>query len=180
MGASERAPQPYPFADGHQDPTGLYHFAARYYDPNLGRFTTPDPSGQEKNPYLYAEGDPVNKIGPTGLAFLDVLGPAGDLIQAGQHLAERDTKALWGDVAGAVTEGGVATYCASAVVAAPLTLGASLGFGRWLLRGLMGCQPDCPDSLQLVRPLSEGRSFRAMKGDMTCVRLEFRCNGSHC
>uniref|UniRef100_UPI0005166658 RHS repeat-associated core domain-containing protein n=1 Tax=Streptomyces purpeochromogenes TaxID=1464077 RepID=UPI0005166658 len=115
-GTTEQVHQPYRFAGGYQDPTGLYHFAARYYDPNIGRFTTPDPSGQEKNPYLYAAGDPVN------------LGPAGDLIQAGQHLAEGDTKALWGDVAGAVTGGGVATYCASAVVAAPLTLGASLGF----------------------------------------------------
>ncbi|WP_237527860.1 RHS repeat-associated core domain-containing protein, partial [Streptomyces sp. SID337] len=41
--------------------------AARYYDPNIGRFTQPDPSGQEQNPYLYAEGDPVNRIDPTGL-----------------------------------------------------------------------------------------------------------------
>ncbi|MFJ6491426.1 RHS repeat-associated core domain-containing protein [Streptomyces californicus] len=45
----------------------MYHFAARYYDPNIGRFTTPDPSGQEENPYLYADGDPVNRIDPTGL-----------------------------------------------------------------------------------------------------------------
>ncbi|MFX4295404.1 RHS repeat-associated core domain-containing protein, partial [Streptomyces bohaiensis] len=33
----------------------------------MGRFTQPDPSCQEKNPYLYAEGDPVNRIDPTGL-----------------------------------------------------------------------------------------------------------------
>ncbi|WP_345984086.1 RHS repeat-associated core domain-containing protein [Streptomyces sp. DSS69] len=44
-----------------------HHFAARYYAPNIGRLTTPDPSGQEKNPYLYAEGDPVNRIDPIGL-----------------------------------------------------------------------------------------------------------------
>ncbi|MEV1049233.1 RHS repeat-associated core domain-containing protein [Streptomyces sp. NPDC049916] len=68
---SEQVPQPYRFAGGYQDPTGLYHFAARYYDPNIGRFTTPDPSGQEKNPYLYAEGDPVNLIDPSGLAACD-------------------------------------------------------------------------------------------------------------
>ncbi|MEU9673335.1 RHS repeat-associated core domain-containing protein [Streptomyces parvus] len=64
---AEQVPQPYRFAGGYQDPTGLYHFAARYYDPNIGRFTTPDPSGQEQNPYLYAAGDPVNRIDPTGL-----------------------------------------------------------------------------------------------------------------
>ncbi|UQA37836.1 RHS repeat protein [Streptomyces sp. HNA39] len=70
-GTSEQIPQPYRFAGGYQDPTGLYHFAARYYDPNIGRFTTPDPSGLEKNPYLYAAGDPVNTIDPTGLYSVD-------------------------------------------------------------------------------------------------------------
>nr|WP_232627224.1 RHS repeat-associated core domain-containing protein [Streptomyces alfalfae] len=64
---SEKTPQPYRFAGGYQDPTGLYHYAARYYDPNIGRFNSTDPSGQEQNPYLYAEGDPVNRIDPSGL-----------------------------------------------------------------------------------------------------------------
>ncbi|MFF7270468.1 RHS repeat-associated core domain-containing protein [Streptomyces cyaneofuscatus] len=78
---TEQVPQPYRFAGGYQDPTGLYHFAARYYDPNIGRFTTPDPSGQEKNPYLYAEGDPVNRIDPTGLLSLgEGLGLAGTVV----------------------------------------------------------------------------------------------------
>jgi uncharacterized protein RhaS with RHS repeats len=55
--------------------TDLYHYGARYYDPNIGRFTSPDPSGQEQNPYLYAEGDPVNRIDPNGLlSFGDVVG----------------------------------------------------------------------------------------------------------
>ncbi|WP_438817029.1 RHS repeat-associated core domain-containing protein [Streptomyces griseoflavus] len=50
------------------DPTGLYKMGHRYYDPTLGRFTQPDPSGQETNAYLYAAGDPVNNTDPTGLA----------------------------------------------------------------------------------------------------------------
>ncbi|WP_376741161.1 RHS repeat-associated core domain-containing protein [Streptomyces galbus] len=66
--SSEPVAQPYRFAGNYQDPTGLYHLKARYYDANIGRFTQPDPSGQEQNPYLYAEGDPVNRIDPTGLA----------------------------------------------------------------------------------------------------------------
>jgi RHS repeat-associated protein len=73
--ATETVPQPYRFAGGYQDVTGLYHFAARYYDPNIGRFTSSDPSGQEQNPYLYAEGDPVNRIDPSGLFSLgDAIG----------------------------------------------------------------------------------------------------------
>ncbi|WVU05534.1 RHS repeat-associated core domain-containing protein [Streptomyces prasinus] len=64
--SSEPVAQPYRFAGGYQDPTGLYHLQARYYDADIGRFTQPDPSGQEQNPYLYAEGDPVNRIDPNG------------------------------------------------------------------------------------------------------------------
>ncbi|MFF2222033.1 RHS repeat-associated core domain-containing protein [Streptomyces globisporus] len=93
---TEQVPQPYRFAGGYQDPTGLYHFAARYYDPNIGRFTTPDPSGQEQNPYLYAAGDPVNKIDPTGLlgfgSVVDGLFGAKDVAEIWQN--RNDPKAL--------------------------------------------------------------------------------------
>ncbi|WP_376767088.1 hypothetical protein [Streptomyces bohaiensis] len=50
----------------------------------MGRFTQPDPSGQEKNPYLYAEGDPVNRIYPTGLLSFD---DASDLASTAFSLA---------------------------------------------------------------------------------------------
>ncbi|OIV35263.1 hypothetical protein BIV57_22520 [Mangrovactinospora gilvigrisea] len=66
---SEQVPQPYRYAGGYQDPTELYHLGARYLEPYIGRFTQPDPSGQELNPYLYAAGDPTNNIDPTGLGF---------------------------------------------------------------------------------------------------------------
>ncbi|WLQ45218.1 RHS repeat-associated core domain-containing protein [Streptomyces laculatispora] len=126
---SETVAQPYRFAGGYQDPTGLYHFAARYYDPNIGRFTTPDPSGQEQNPYLYAEGDPVNRIDPNGLlSWGDGLGIAGDLITGISHLKDGDSTALWGDVLGVVAGGVAGMACESAVAAsAPATLGGSLG-----------------------------------------------------
>ncbi|MFF1306870.1 RHS repeat-associated core domain-containing protein [Streptomyces sp. NPDC058307] len=62
---TEAVPQPYRYAGTYLDPTGLYKMGARYCDPQLGRFTQPDPSAQEKNPYLYAGGDFVNDSDPT-------------------------------------------------------------------------------------------------------------------
>jgi RHS repeat-associated protein len=66
---TEAAPQPFRYSGSYLDPTGLYKMGARYYDPQIGRFTQPDPSGQEKNAYLYAGGDFINNIDPTGLAW---------------------------------------------------------------------------------------------------------------
>ncbi|MER6469747.1 RHS repeat-associated core domain-containing protein [Streptomyces collinus] len=78
--STEPVAQPYRFAGNYQDPTGLYHLKARYYDANVGRFTQPDPSGQEQNPYLYAEGDPVNRIDPSGLfSWSDALDIGSDV-----------------------------------------------------------------------------------------------------
>ncbi|WP_329060553.1 RHS repeat-associated core domain-containing protein [Amycolatopsis sp. NBC_01480] len=38
----------------------------RWYFPGWGRFTTPDPTGQEANHYAYAKDDPINRSDPTG------------------------------------------------------------------------------------------------------------------
>ncbi len=51
-----------------QDPTGLIHFGARYYDPTRGRFLSPDPIAYPipLNLYSYANGDPINFRDPSG------------------------------------------------------------------------------------------------------------------
>ncbi|WP_008406600.1 RHS repeat-associated core domain-containing protein [Streptomyces sp. SM8] len=116
-GTSEQMTQPYRFAGGYQDPTGLYHFAARYYDPNIGRFTSPDPSGQEKNPYLYAAGDPVNEIDPTGLLF------------------GIDLDIDWGCLASGLGAMGGGLAAAGTVLSAPATGGATLTATGTLLAG---------------------------------------------
>ncbi|WP_437099806.1 RHS repeat-associated core domain-containing protein [Streptomyces sp. enrichment culture] len=74
---TETVPQPYRYAGAYLDPTGLYKMGHRYYDPTLGRFTQPDPSGQETNPYLYAAGDPINFTDPAGLGFWDAVKRVG-------------------------------------------------------------------------------------------------------
>ena len=49
------------------DSSGLVHLRARYYSPSVGRFTQRDPSRLEANLYLYAGGNPVMNVDPSGL-----------------------------------------------------------------------------------------------------------------
>jgi RHS repeat-associated protein len=71
--------------------TDLYYNRARDYDPVLGRYIQADPIGLAggANPYLYANGDPVNGIDPLGLfdlrdavGFVPVLGSGLDAYDA--------------------------------------------------------------------------------------------------
>ncbi len=48
---------------GHpEDETGLVYMRARYYEPAIGRFISEDPAQDGVNWYLYADGNPVNKV----------------------------------------------------------------------------------------------------------------------
>lgn len=61
---------PFGFACKRYDPTtALCNFGARWYDPALGRFLSPDPLGFVDGPnrYAYCVGDPVNFVDPWGL-----------------------------------------------------------------------------------------------------------------
>ncbi len=59
-----------------EDATGLVYLNARYYDPEIGRFVSPDPTppteyGVGPNRYAYAMNDPINQRDPSGLASED-------------------------------------------------------------------------------------------------------------
>ncbi|MEW1626027.1 RHS repeat-associated core domain-containing protein [Streptomyces sp. NPDC089173] len=120
------------FAGGYQDATGLYHFAARYYDPNIGRFTTSGPSGQEKNPYLYAEGDPVNRIDPTGLLSLgglvDKVGTAFDIAGVVGDFASGNTKAGFAGLTGMAAGALVGATCGATAAAFGVSPPAALAW----------------------------------------------------
>ena len=62
--------QPFGFAGGLYDPaTGLVRFGARDYDPEIGRWTAPDPigfAGKSFNLYSYSFDNPANFADPTG------------------------------------------------------------------------------------------------------------------
>jgi RHS repeat-associated protein len=56
--------------------TGLYLMGARFYDPEVGRFITPDPIGAAGglNIYAYCHNDPINYSDPCGLDALAFVG----------------------------------------------------------------------------------------------------------
>jgi RHS repeat-associated protein len=60
----------YQFSTKELEPhAGLLYFGARYYDPAVGRWLTPDPLGMADgtNVYAYCGNDPVNRVDPWGL-----------------------------------------------------------------------------------------------------------------
>jgi len=56
--------------------TGLYYYGARYYDPQVGRFITPDTivqapyDPQSLNRYSYCRNNPINYVDPSGNSWL--------------------------------------------------------------------------------------------------------------
>lgn len=79
---TQAAANPWRYIGGFYDNvTGLTKLGARYYDPTIGRFNQPDPSGQEANRYLYAGSNPVTYSDPSGLSWLgEALGIVGEAI----------------------------------------------------------------------------------------------------
>ena len=91
---------PWRYGGGYTDPSGTIKLGARYYNPTTGRFTQPDPSGQETNNYVYAGNNPITNSGPNGLSIWGDIGAAIGAVGTGVALlAMQATPPGW--VAGA-------------------------------------------------------------------------------
>jgi len=82
---------PYTYTGKELDDTGLYYYGARYYDPVLARFLTPDTvydgnSPQGLNRYSYALNNPIIYRDPTGHQSFFPSGFWDSIF--GQHLAQ--------------------------------------------------------------------------------------------
>ncbi|MEO0095185.1 MAG: RHS repeat-associated core domain-containing protein [candidate division WOR-3 bacterium] len=113
------------FTGKEYENSGVYYFGARYYDPWLGRFLTPDPLGKfdsqdprTLNPYIYCLNNPVRFIDPDGelplIAAYGIgvaVGVTADIVIKNQLFNQSGY--TWKDfgiaVAAGISSGGVAT-----------------------------------------------------------------------
>lgn len=131
---------PWRYASGYQDDqTGLYKYGARYYNPNDGQWTQPDPSGQDPNPYTYTSGNPASDIDPSGLSKCGDFSGGGlvDCVSKGGHEAFRVAKHYAGSCFKGGTEGAIVGAIGGALAgegvgAAP---GAAGGFALGCIQG---------------------------------------------
>ena len=112
--------------------TGLYHFMARLYDPDLKRFYYPDPKGQFSGVYVYTGGNPLDQTDPTGEWVIDLI--AGLL----------STAMIIGGVAAIIASGGAATPAVAAAwgIGGSTLSGGGLGLGSTLGENLAEGKPD--------------------------------------
>lgn len=132
---------------GHEEDadSGLVYAKARYYDPVLGVFLSPDPAAGDPtqplspHPYLYAYANPTTYVDPDGAAArfwyqtfsTDVLDEAARFSRAQfDTLAARGGRAggLAGTAAlGAATLGATALSVVEGTLRTPVTLGEEVG-----------------------------------------------------
>ena len=77
----ENGNEKFKFAGNELDDSGLYYSGARYYDPNIGRFTQVDPFyNPTQSPYVYANNNPLRYSDSSG-EFSFPLGPLGSILK---------------------------------------------------------------------------------------------------
>jgi RHS repeat-associated protein len=127
--------------------TGLemYDFHARFYDPQLGRWFTPDPAEQFSNPYLAMGNNPVVFVDPDGRIawFVPVILGAAIGATSGGIIAHNNGKDWWqGAITGGIIGAGIGLGVTAGFAASPsvsvtgLSGGATGSFGAYGAKSL--------------------------------------------
>ena len=110
---STPVPTDYAFTGKELDDTGLYYFAARYYDSSVGRFISQDTYlGNLRDPdtqhlYVYTANNPLKYVDPTGNSFkgVDNLDPDAGTVLGRPWSIKEWWNNLWG-IKSPSTDGG--------------------------------------------------------------------------
>ena len=135
LDAVEGVDNPFGFHSAWRDPeTGLYYMKRRYYDPELGRFISPDPYGIFKglNVYVYAKNNPMSFFDPEGTFLIG--GVTSALLSGGTSLisyavSDKEDFDLWGATSDLVVDSalGAATCGVSSAVQLASAAGKPIG-----------------------------------------------------
>jgi RHS repeat-associated protein len=157
---------PYSFTGREFDSeTGLYYYRTRYYDPEIGRFTSPDPIGilGGGNLYSYVSANPVNATDPSGEFGLVGAGVGAGIGGIGNLLYQLYNN---GGHLGCVNWGEVAAFAAG---------GAAIGSGAELLAALFAEEGSVLEGTALARQLGiEGEEAVGLTGEKTAIEVAGR------
>ncbi|MCE7057185.1 hypothetical protein LZF95_21065 [Algoriphagus sp. AGSA1] len=83
----------------------LYDYGARYYDPVIGRWTSPDPMASERewvSPYNFVQNNPMSRIDPDGMFDIRIHGENNSSVTIVTDLIDIDVNAgrIVGDLGG--------------------------------------------------------------------------------
>ncbi|MCP2242359.1 RHS repeat-associated core domain-containing protein [Lentzea aerocolonigenes] len=120
------AVNPFRYLGAYQLQLGTYFMGYRVYDSAFARFRSPDPTGQEPNPYNYAQGDPINNSDPTGASTGSTWGAAIGGLVGGVAVGALALSCPATAGAGCIAAGGVMSALGAGAGAG---LGSSLGGG---------------------------------------------------
>lgn len=143
----------------YDEETGLHYNWHRYYEPETGRYLSPDPMGLEggMNLFSYVDGNPVNWVDPWGLSPR----PAGVLNTQGLHWRGPATSHYNTHV----TDGCLGAACQ----------GEKVGFARPEI-----AHKDAMDEHQTARIcIEQERGWLIEKSDFQSWLLDFKANGRY-
>jgi RHS repeat-associated protein len=150
-------------AVGMRDASGMLYMRNRYYNPQTGQFTQPDPIGLAGglNSYGFAAGDPVSYSDPYGLSAQSACPPLCNELNP-RHL-EIEVDRAENATLGEALAGGVVLLAVSAVVLAPEALPAFGAGARRLWSRLRGTADDVAPTGGRVLTREQQRTIRSLE-----------------
>jgi RHS repeat-associated protein len=138
-GYGEDGVEDYRYTGKQEDPTGLYYYGARYYNPTIGRFTTRDKNKGDisdphsLNQYIYCRDNPQKYTDPDGNIWNIVIGAGiGATVNVGSYWLQtkrNGEKFNWNTAATVAAEGavkgGISAMCPGSAILAKSAFAAA-------------------------------------------------------